>query len=59
MQLHGFGVQYTPLVVVRKGGMDPNGYGASSTYTVGNGVARYGDNGERLERKWMNDKKCD
>ena len=57
-QLHGFGLQSLPRIVV-KWGMDPNGYGASSTYTISNGVAKYGNNDRKVydvtERKW---KKC-
>ena len=45
-QLHSLGLQSLPSIVVN-GGMDPNGYGASSTYNVGNVVEKYGDNGEK------------
>ena len=34
-RFHGLVLQSSPLMVVKIGGMDPNGYGASSTYTMG------------------------
>ena len=41
------------------GGIDTNGYGVNSTYTVGNGMAEYGNNGEKC-MLWLraNGKKC-
>ena len=46
LQLHGLGLQSLPLMVV-KWGMDPNGYRVISTYTMENGVAKYGNNGRK------------
>ena len=55
LQLHGLGLQYLPRIVV-KWGMDPNGYEASSMYTVGDDMARYENNGRNVngmtESKW-------
>ena len=53
-KLHGFGLQSTPLVVVRKGKMDPNGYGVISRYTVGKWCGKCGNNGESC-RNLMNE----
>ena len=46
-QLHGLGLQSLAQMVV-KWGMDSNGYGARSTYTVGDDMERYGNNGKKV-----------
>ena len=56
-RFHGLGLQSLPRMVV-KWGMDPNGYGESSKYTVGNVMAKYGNYGRKVydvtKRKWQN-----
>ena len=55
LQLHGLVLHPLPQMVV-KWGMDPNGYRASSTYTMGDEMARYGNNDRKVndvtKSKW-------